>query len=148
MNLVLDVQGFTVENKRFIVKELASFDGSRISHYIFKPPFPRDLLPDELQRQTSWLTEHHHCIEWASGYTPLHQVSKILQELTSKADRIFVKGKEKADYLRKYSTKPITELDEHPRIIARPASCLAHTKNICICALSNVYFLYDTFIMS
>lgn len=35
---ILDVQGFQLKNKGFIPKELAFFDGVKLSHYVFKPP--------------------------------------------------------------------------------------------------------------
>ena len=36
--MVIDIQGFKIENK-CIAKELTSYDGTIICHYIFRPPF-------------------------------------------------------------------------------------------------------------
>ncbi|CAH2000674.1 unnamed protein product [Acanthoscelides obtectus] len=49
--LVTDVQGFKIEHNKYIVKELAGYDGQQICHYVFKPPFALDLLPPDLQEQ-------------------------------------------------------------------------------------------------
>lgn len=47
----MDIQGFKIENNKFIVKEFAAYDGVRISHYIFKPPFPLKMLSPDLYKQ-------------------------------------------------------------------------------------------------
>ncbi|CAH1170708.1 unnamed protein product [Phaedon cochleariae] len=148
MTLVLDVQCFKLEKNRFIVKELAGFDGIRICHYIFKAPFPFDHLSPDLQRQAHWLTENHHCIAWDAGFTPQHLFSKIITDLTNSYDIIYVKGLEKANYIRQFINKPVVEFDEQPTLRMSQPKCVNHSKTQCICALSNVFYLYENFIMS
>lgn len=148
MSVVFDVQGFKIENNKFIVKEFCAYDGVRICHYIFKAPFPWDLLPPPLQVQAKWLTDNYHAISWDSGFTPLHKFGSIIKDIADVADRIYVKGREKAVYLRNFTCKPIIELEEQPRLTPSPATCFYHTKDICMCAMSNVFYLYDNFIMS
>ncbi|KAJ8966950.1 hypothetical protein NQ317_006780 [Molorchus minor] len=148
MNLILDIQGFKVENNKFIVKELAAYDGTRLGHYVFKPPFAMEQLPPDLHKQAVWLTHNHHCIPWKSGFTPLYQFSEILKNLSLNVKSVYVKGKEKTDYIRKYSMKPVYEMDEHPSLYAKEPTCFYHTKNPSVCALANVLHLYDTFIMN
>lgn len=145
--LVIDVQGFKVENNRFIPKELAAYDGKKICHYIFKPPFDIKYLPPDLLKQIEWLFKNHHCISWHTGFTPIHKFADILKNLTEKVDIVYVKGKEKTEYIRKYSAKPVVELDEQPSLEKRESLCFYHTKSLCICALSNVYYLYNNFLM-
>lgn len=149
--MILDVQGFKLENNKFIPKELAAYDGNRICHYIFKPPFGIGCLSPGTLKQTKWLMENHHCIDWSVGFTPLYKFASIISDLTkNKTTTIYVKGREKAEFLRKYSTQPITELEEKPTIKKSPPRCLYHLNNVnyCVCALSNVYFLYDYIIMT
>lgn len=148
MNLVLDVQCFKRENNKFIVKELAGYDGERICHFVFKPPFPFNMLSNDLQKQAWWLTKNHHCIEWSSGSTPLHLFGNILQDLTEPADRVYVKGREKAIYLQQFISKSVIELCEEPALSKNPPRCFYHLNNYCMCALSNVFYLYDNFIMT
>lgn len=148
MPLILDVQGFKVEKNKFIVKELAGFDGERICHYVFKPPFSFDMLPPELQREANWVTKNHHCIQWDIGFTPLHKFDSILEDLTSKAECIYVKGREKAEYVRRFSSKPIFEFEEQPRLEQSIPKCFYHSKSKCVCALSNVLYLHENFVMS
>lgn len=147
MRVIIDVQGFKIENNKFIVKEFAAYDGKNICHYIFKPPFPMRMLPSNLYKQAIWLTENHHGLNWKDGFVPLHQFPAILQYVTSKSDGIYAKGKEKVEYLQKYSSKPVFELDEQPALEQQEPRCFFHTSDLCICALSNVYYLYDIFLM-
>lgn len=147
MKLVIDIQGFKIENNNLIVKELAAYDGTRLCHYIFKPPFTIKLLPPYLQKQALWLMNNHHCIDWNFGFTPLYQFSDVIKNLTSTVECVYVKGKEKADYIRKYSMNPVYELAESPKLQVGRTHCFYHTKESCICALTNVFYLYDNFLM-
>lgn len=147
MNIVVDIQGFKIENNKFIAKELAAYDGSHISHYIFKQPFHINLLPPDLKRQATWLMNNHHCIPWNEGFTPLHNFSSIIKSLTQKCSCVYVKGEEKANIMRKYCSKPVIEIDEHPTLQPGETQCFFHTKEICYCALTNVFYLYNNFLM-
>lgn len=148
MPLVLDIQGFKVENNKFIVKEMAAFNGHKISHYVFKSPFPKRHLPPDLEKQATWLTNNYHCIDWNEGYTPFHNFSNIVRSLTAREEIIYVKGKEKADYISEYSLNSVYELGEYPPIPFEEPRCFYHIKPKCICSLTNVYYLYENFIMS
>ncbi|CAH1968779.1 unnamed protein product [Acanthoscelides obtectus] len=64
MSVVLDVQGFKIENNKFLAKEFCAYDGVRLCHYIFKAPFPWDLLPPPLKIQAKWLTDNYHGYCW------------------------------------------------------------------------------------
>lgn len=145
--LMLDVQGFKIENNKFIPKELAAYDGTQTCHYVFKSPFDIRYLPSDLLKQADWLMKNHHCILWDEGFTPIHKFSDIIKNLTEKVDRVYVKGKEKAQYIRKYSLKPVIELDEDPPLQQGESHCFNHSKSPCICALTNVYYLYNNFLM-
>lgn len=147
MNTIIDVQGFKISEKEFIPKELAAFDGSKFTHFIFKPPYSFHHLPEPMKKQASWLIDHHHSINWDEGFTPIYQFKNIIIRLTKSADRIYVKGREKSNFLRKFTTKIITELDEHPAMQESEPKCFYHNKPKCICALSNVILLYEKFIM-
>lgn len=147
MSVVIDVQGFKLENNKFVVKEFAAYDGNKICHYVFKAPFRMSLLPPHLHKQAVWLMENHHCINWEDGFVPLHKFSNILQHIIGEYERVLIKGKEKADYIRKYTPRPVTELDEQPSLKFQKPKCFFHSKDSCVCALSNVFYLYDCFLM-
>lgn len=147
IQLVLDVQGFKVENNKFIPKELAAFDGNRVCHYIFKPPFDMKHLSPDLCKQANWLMQNHSCINWNEGYTPLHKFADIIKNLTGKADNVYVKGREKSDYIRKYCLKPVIELENNPTLQKGEPKCFYHSTSHCMCALANVYYLFNNFLM-
>lgn len=148
VRIIVDMQGFNDEKNKFIPKELAAYDGDKISHYVFKKPFALNLLPPDQYKQARWLMCNHHCIDWNSGFTPLHYFDSILKKLTKDYLFVYVKGNEKAEYIRKYSSRPIIELDDEPRIKPLTPKCMFHSKSPSVCALSNVFFLYDNFFMN
>jgi hypothetical protein len=70
-NMVLiDIQGFKITNNKFIPKELAILKNNKMAYYVFAPPFPSTLLPDDVQYQIKWLSKNHHCIKWDIGFVP------------------------------------------------------------------------------
>lgn len=147
MHLIVDVQGFIIEKNKFICKELATFDGKKITHNFFKAPFRMRLLNEEFHRQAIWLMANHHGLNWNHGFTPLHEFHNIIQNVTKNAEAVYVKGREKAQYIRKYSLAPVFEMDEHPGLPKLPPKCPHHLSENSICSLSNVFYLYENFIM-
>lgn len=143
--LILDIQFFKNGQNKFIPKELAAFNGHRVSHYVFKSPFPFENLPVELRKQNNWLTANLHGLNWTVGFTPFYQFKKIMASLTENEDVIFVKGREKAEFIRKFTRRQVLELPEHPALPDMEPKCFNHIRSTCKCALTNVYYLYDTF---
>lgn len=147
MALIIDVQCFKLENNKFLVKEFAGYDGKRIFHFIFKPPFDRNCLPPKIEQQVAWLINHHHCIDWNEGYTPAHLFPIILKNMVKDYKKIYVKGLEKARFIEQYVESSVVVLEDTPALQLSEAKCCNHRKNPCMCALSNVYFLYEHFFM-
>jgi hypothetical protein len=145
--LVVDIQGFKLEKNKFIPKELAAYDGKQFSHYIFNPPFSFNHLSKELKQQAEWLMKNHHCIDWNEGFTPHHQFKSILNRLTLNVDIIYVKGGEKKKYLPLEKIS-IMEFEEQPALKPQKPMCFYHSKPECMCALTNVFQLYNNFIMN
>lgn len=144
--LVLDVQGFKAENNRFIPKELAMYDGSKIAHFVFKQPFDLHQLPPHLIKEANWLMTNHHCIPWYQGYTSINKFDDIIKELTENVEKVYVKGKEKCKYIRKHCLKHVIELDESLVLQKEEPKCWCHSKSSGICAVTNVYILYNNFL--
>lgn len=143
----MDIQGFKTSDKIFTPKELAAYNGDCISHYLFKSPFPFTSLPQHLQKQATWLMTNHHCIDWDEGFTPAFQFPRILRRLLRDVDVVYVKGREKVTFLKRYTDKPIIEIEEQPALSPTHSSCMHHMKPVCYCALSNVYHLYNHYVM-
>lgn len=145
MTLIVDVQCFMVGKNKLIVKEFAAYDGTRICHHLFKPPFEFACLPVEFQKQANWLMAYHHAIDWDNGFTKHNLFPQILKQVARDAKEVYVKGREKADFVRKHITIPVMELPETPPLKKEPGSCFFHMDDNCFCALTNVRILHDTF---
>ena len=148
MPVIMDVQGFKTNNNKLIVKEFGAYDGYHTCHVVFKPPFPFDCLPVEYRKQANWLMAHDHAIEWNAGFTQHFMFPQIIKHVARDATEVYVKGKEKADFIRKHIDNPVIELPETPALTKRPGSCFYHMNEICICALTYVYYLYENFVMT
>jgi len=102
INVVLDIQCFKDNDNGFIIKEISAVvvdTGVLLFHHIVCPPYDRRLLSADKLRENNWLTKHFHGLEWHQGdisYVDLLQKLKITLALTS---LVFVKGKEKADFI-------------------------------------------------
>ena len=139
MPLILDVQGFKTNKNKLIVKEFAAYNGINVCHNVFKPPFPFDCLPEEYQKQAHWLMLHHHAVDWNAGYTHHFLFPQIIKHITRNATEVYVKGKEKADFIRQHVDVPVLELPETPALKKQLGSCFHHLNEFCVRALSNVY---------
>jgi len=142
--VIVDVQGFRTPD--FVPKEMAIFDGTRLGHYLFKPPFPFKRLREDLKREARWLERHKHGLAWSSGHTNLNEINNILQEATRNARVIYCKGKMKEDYLKKVlpsSDLVIDLLEETPALAAVTPECFFHKLAKCNCTVSFVKQLYN-----
>lgn len=143
---ILDVQGFFLDKKEFFPKELALFDGTHISHYIFKPPKKYSTLSVENKIQIHWLENNFHGLKWSVGYVPLSELTNILKHETSN-NIVYVKGLEKTRYIQNIVGSEFVEEYPHtePALhkILRKPSCFYHTIPYGHCAIVNVKLLYD-----
>lgn len=144
MNVFIDFQGFYIDKNKFMPKELAVLVNEKIMHCIFKPPFPFDKLLPEYQKQATWLMKNHHCIAWNDGIVPHWKFSTIVNNLGHNNSVIYVKGREKAKYLRKFIQIPVLELPESPAFEPAKPKCLYHHSDQCYCSLQKVYWMKST----
>lgn len=150
--VVIDFQAFKSSNNEFVVKEVASFNGTQSLHCIFLPPCEFQELSADCQRQANWLTDKHHHLNWSDGYTPLDKLPELLEVAVRGADQIFVKGREKAEFIEtclRERLQPrhqpvVCEFDQHPVLTARTPYCPFHRppRSETFCALTNVHYLY------
>lgn len=144
--IILDIQGFIVNNNDFEPKELASYDSEHhISHFIFQQSRSYSSLSAKNRNTANFLSNSHHCIEWYSGFTPLSQFDAIVTQLSRTAMVVYVKGFEKAEFLRRIINTPIVQLDDSdPSIklqLTKPM-CPYHKRENAMCSLSNVNYLF------
>lgn len=141
--IILDIQGFMVNDGEFVPKELASYDSDdRISHHVFQPSHSFSSLSSKYRNTANWLMLHHHCIEWNDGFVPLSQFDHIIRYLTRNVQKVYVKGSEKIKFLQNIVPIRIIEVDEHVRKFSKGTPmCTFHRGRVSMCALSNVHYL-------
>ena len=102
---VIDLQGFQLTPHSFVVKELAFYDINNGYHgrWSFKPPHPWEDLSPSKQKSYAWVTRNLHGMSWKSGKLPYKTFRRILMSLFTSYDIIYVKGLEKANFLKKFS---------------------------------------------
>ena len=147
--VVIDFQAFKSPNNEFIVKEVASFNGSQSLHCVFLPPCEFHELIIDCQRQVSWLSNKHHHLNWSDGYAPLDKLQELLGVAVRGAEQIYVKGREKAEFIENCLRQQqllhypmVCEFAEQPALTARSPHCPFHRHSKTFCALTNAHYLY------
>lgn len=98
----MDVQGFKSSANSFVFKEVSVsyVRGTVVNTYLFKPPFPWEVLQARYKSENSWLTRNYHGLAWESGSVPYTAVSLTLQPFLQAASVTYVKGSEKRSWLQ------------------------------------------------
>lgn len=115
MGIIVEIQGFRDENKKFFAKEVAvtCVDSDWIGHWIIKPPHTFSKLQSEIRKQNNWLTQYYHGIEWYEGDSCIKGVEHSLREICrGKTYTVYTRGHEKAKYLEEVLSRRITNLEE------------------------------------
>ena len=111
MEYVVDFQAYKLTANEYAVKELAIIPlGGEAKQYIFKPPCDWDDLSANQQRENEWLRETILFVDWNDGDYPYDKIESLLQELLSDAKTIYIKGEEKAKWLKRYVNN-VQEID-------------------------------------
>lgn len=153
MDLVIDIQCFKDNKNRIIPKEVGvvALHKEFTAHWIVSPDCNSKSLRKEILRQNNWLTVNHHGIEWCEGDVSLKKMQKNLQEICMKADKIYVRGKEKKELLEKVTTREIINLERDnacppfQKLTWCEKYCIQHAIKPCYlryaCALNNAFRL-------
>jgi len=98
---VVDIQGFDVYGN-FIPKELCvvSVESTFVRHRMIGPPTHYQRLSPQLKKQVNFVTNHIHGLYWDQGYALERDVLDLLRELLKYADKVFIKGSERVNYLK------------------------------------------------
>lgn len=113
MEYVVDIQCFKLKSNDFYVKELAILPiGLETFPTVitFKPTIHwRELSPD-LKAENKWIQGNLLGLKWDDGDLPYHKIGEVLRNNLSRAKKIFMKGREKVLWLRKYVMN-VVEID-------------------------------------
>jgi hypothetical protein len=155
MDLIIDIQCCKDNKNRIVSKEVAivALHKDFSAHWIVSPKCTSKCLRKNILEQNNWLTINHHGLEWCEGDIAVKKMYKNLEEICRKADKIYVRGKEKVKLLEKVTTRQIINLERDnacpsfQRLIWKENYCMQHavkpTYLRYACALNNVYRLKD-----
>lgn len=146
---LIDFQGFIGKDDSFIIKELAiiDFTSKASQNWIFQPPkFHAE--NNKVRKTNNWLTKYFHGINWEDGEVPYQNANGLISSILNEFNLVFVKGKMKQDFLRKFETScNIIDLSNYgcPRIRSLSSKegvqCFYHRRKPVQCARYKVFGL-------
>lgn len=141
--VIVDFQWYRFNKYILVPKELATCDNEfKRSHFVFKPVTSFGALTEEDQRVARHVYKYHHGLKWEDGYVAAGQFDEIVKRLCMGADIVFVKGREKLEFLKSIIDKKIIDLVYAERIRKCESSCVFHVGDQVVCALSVVERLF------
>jgi hypothetical protein len=154
---IVDMQGFCNNDKSFIPKEVMiincnSFHVDNEYYAIIKPPFPYENLDAKYKKTATWLSNNYHNLYWAEGENDIDHFLMFLNNMDAKYSLLFVKGGNKAKYLRdNLENKCLKILDlskyMHATLQGEPNYlnyCKKHaTSYKKVCARHNAYSIFE-----
>lgn len=105
MKYIVDIQALKQPVNEFVVKELAIYrigDIEKPKVFYFKSPFDWNLLPAKYKAENNWLYRNYHHISWNHGDYSYDCIDVILHFNLVEAEAVFVKGREKLEWLQRY----------------------------------------------
>lgn len=141
--IIVDLQWYCFDTHSIIPKELATCDSDyRRTHFLFKPVLSFASLKEEDKRVARYVYSYHHGLRWEEGYISVSEFDGIIKRLCADAKVVYVKGREKADFLQSILNKRIIDLVDVDKIRREEPSCSFHVGSSVVCALTNVERLY------
>jgi len=110
---IIDFQAFKDEKNHYILKEVAivSVFSDKVVHCLVKPPQAFCGLTPNCKALVNYLTSNQHGIFWEDGYMTAPETMRLIREVTRDAEKVLIKGSERAKYMSILSRKPATDLD-------------------------------------
>lgn len=114
MDIIVDVQFCIDIQNKVIPKEvaIASVKENFLAHWIVAPPCSVQKLSSETRKQNNWVCKNKHGIVWQDGDISLPKLKKNLQIILESVDKIYVRGRDKAEFMRDLATNEIINLEE------------------------------------
>lgn len=112
---IVDVQGFTIYDNRFVLKEIAVVLSEEEFHcFHIKAPFEfKDLYKDD-QSQSNWLKLNHHNLSWDYGSDSFKNIQRYLKPLL-KNKKVYVKGTEKQKWIEEFLKQRVFNIEDIPK---------------------------------
>lgn len=116
---IVDIQGYW-RNGQFVLKTLAllripstvrSSDDFKIQLFSFLPPCDIAELNTCDRRTKQWIEKHHHRVPWHCGNIAYNSRHGVIRRAVDSVSKIYVKGGQKAEWLREYVNCFVIDLD-------------------------------------
>lgn len=141
--VIVDFQWYRFNKNILVPKELATCDSDfKRSHFVFKPVTSFGVLTEENQRVARYVYSYHHGLKWEDGYVAAGDFDEIVKRLCMGADLVFVKGREKLEFLKSIIDTKIVDLVYADKIRRAEPGCGFHVGDEVVCALSVVERLF------
>lgn len=114
MDLIIDIQFCKDLQNQVIAKEvaIASVKQNFVAHWVVAPPCSVQKLTSETRQQNNWLYRNKHGIAWQDGDVSLPKVKKNLQTILQNAEKIYVRGKDKVEFLQDLALNEVINLED------------------------------------
>lgn len=114
MDLIVDIQFCKDLQNKVIPKEICviSLRQDYIGHWLIAPPCPLKKLQKEARQQNDWLYKNCHGIPWQDGDISQKRVKKNLREIFKDCGKLYVRGRDKVDFLQDLTTAEIVNLED------------------------------------
>lgn len=144
--VLVDLQYCHGNDDNIYVKELAFMGGSSVAanYFLFKPPFDIRELTRAGRKKNAYCKKFINDLDWADGDISYCNVGDIISPLNN-YKYIFVVGKAKKDFLKKYVTTTIINLENKTsfkNLTNYFTSCPIHHDMRFTCALNNLYKIF------
>jgi len=139
----------------FIVKELTIIDiqTASASWFLFQSPCAKHAAAAS-SKVNKWLTHNFHGLAWEDGYLPYELLQDVLSTHLDHYTSVYVKGKEKADFLQARTTAEVIDLTTLGCPSLRKIdnwtwlprySCLTHKGTNFVCSRDQAFKLFVWF---
>ena len=105
--VIIDMQGFALQNSSFILKEICILTNNGLNHWIFQPPTSINELTAADRCSINWNTKYYHKIPWDFGFEKYEVAEQLISLYLNNVDKIYVKGLQKCDWIRNFLIKNI-----------------------------------------
>ena len=105
MEYIVDMQGFKQSTDDYFLQELAILPLEKDSEpvvLLFQELYNWRRLTDRHKKENTWLKQYYHGLLWESGEIPYVNISKILREGLHDANKVFVRGQIRKEWLKRF----------------------------------------------
>jgi len=157
MEAIVDIVAFVSPKAKFIVKELTIVDihTASVSWFLFRPPSAAKDCEAASTQENAWLTNHFHGLHWDEGHISYEKLKDILAAHLDSYDIVYVKGREKGDFIRERTRATVVDLTNlgcpslrRPKLWALTPryTCMRHRDTSYVCSRDQALKLYTWFV--